>query len=177
MTKEIVHRLKDVYKEECGSLNTLSERIGVSLDTLKNIFSRGSKPSLDIILKFVEYFPKYSVEWLLRGEGEKYRGDLNENSHALIESDIPPFELNNVDVLNVDSFLRIINNLTDYVSKSGEAEKVRANAELLRAEAELKNAEAQKYNSLNMKMMLDLIMEKKKSFTKKEDEKLDEGER
>ena len=159
MNKDVVHRLKLIYKQECGSLNNLADEIGVPLDTLKNIFSRGTKPNLDVILKFAEHFPGYSMDWVLRGDGERYRTVIDGKSYASVGGDVPN-SLNDIASLDSKDFMRIIANLTQSISKHDEIEKNRADIELLRAESDLKNADTLQRNSVNMRIMLELIAAK-----------------
>lgn len=50
--------------------------IGFAQGTLSNMFSRGTNPSYEMILKISEKFPNYSMDWLITGEGEIYKNNI-----------------------------------------------------------------------------------------------------
>lgn len=59
--------------------NSFSKRIGVAPSVIGNITGgRKGKPSFELMEKIGASFPEISMEWLVRGEGEMFRGDVAE---------------------------------------------------------------------------------------------------
>ena len=60
------------FAKEIGVVEFAKE-IGVVQSTISNIFgSRGTNPSMDVILRFHKRYPTVNLEWLLAGEGDMY---------------------------------------------------------------------------------------------------------
>jgi len=49
--------------------------VGLNEGSFRNLLSKGGYPSMDTILRIIAKFPKYSVEWLLTGEGSMIKCD------------------------------------------------------------------------------------------------------
>jgi transcriptional regulator with XRE-family HTH domain len=59
--------------------NSFSKRIGVAPSVIGNITGgRKGKPSFELLEKIGVAFPEVSLEWLIRGEGEMFRGETGE---------------------------------------------------------------------------------------------------
>ncbi len=54
-----------------------AETIGVQRSSISHIISGRNKPSLDLINKILEGFPKVSTDWLLLGKGDMYIDESN----------------------------------------------------------------------------------------------------
>ena len=67
--QDVNHRIKLVIKNENLTIKSFSDKIGVAVGSINNMFSRGTKPSYDLIQKIKTAFPKYSSDWLLMGIG------------------------------------------------------------------------------------------------------------
>ncbi|MFT3994781.1 MAG: helix-turn-helix transcriptional regulator [Dysgonomonas sp.] len=67
--QDVNHRIKLVIKNENLTIKSFSDKIGVAVGSINNMFSRGTKPSYDLIQKIKTAFPQYSSDWLLMGIG------------------------------------------------------------------------------------------------------------
>jgi transcriptional regulator with XRE-family HTH domain len=70
MGNEINERLKKLIKKEKLTQKKFCEIIGISDGTLNTTFKRNSNPGSEILIKILEKFPNYSINWLLSGKGE-----------------------------------------------------------------------------------------------------------
>lgn len=67
----VIERIRLILKKEEYTQQRFSEEANLSPNTVKSVLSRGSNPSSDFLAKFITVFPKYSVNWILTGEGNK----------------------------------------------------------------------------------------------------------
>jgi transcriptional regulator with XRE-family HTH domain len=70
MENSINDRVRIIIKKEKVIQKRFCEIIGISVDTLNTIFKRNSTPGSGFLIKIVENFPQYSMNWLLTGKGE-----------------------------------------------------------------------------------------------------------
>ena len=69
-------RLLQLIKAEGINPTRLAERIGVQRSSISHILSGRNKPSYDFLLKILESFPNLNPDWLMRGKGLMYKGDI-----------------------------------------------------------------------------------------------------
>lgn len=68
--EEIVNqRIADVIKWSAMSQRKFAETIDISQMIISSLFTRGSKPSCEMMRKIVKAFPQIDARWLLTGEG------------------------------------------------------------------------------------------------------------
>ena len=73
MSMDIKDRLKLIMDDKGLNNGEFAKEIGVVQSTISNIFgSRGTNPSMDVILRFHKRYPTVNLEWLLAGEGDMY---------------------------------------------------------------------------------------------------------
>jgi transcriptional regulator with XRE-family HTH domain len=75
--KLITERLQEIVNETGLDKKSFSEKVGINPGTLSHIFTGRNNPSLEVILQISNIYDQYSLEWLLKGEGEKYKNDKN----------------------------------------------------------------------------------------------------
>ncbi len=77
MQKTVKERVTEVIKENNETVNSLHSKIGIPQKTLNNQINGDSSLSLDTILAIFGYFKNISLQWILKGEGEKYIDSSN----------------------------------------------------------------------------------------------------
>ena len=70
---DINTRVKEVIDGSGMSKSDLANRLEVSLAQLSHISSGRNKPGLDLIQKLLIQFPEISADWIINGQGDKYR--------------------------------------------------------------------------------------------------------
>lgn len=75
MESTITERITTIIKTSKMNINSFSQAIGVSQSTINGMFKAGTEPSYKTILAILNTFPLLSAEWLLRGEGEMFKGE------------------------------------------------------------------------------------------------------
>ncbi|MDR1652258.1 MAG: helix-turn-helix domain-containing protein [Prevotellaceae bacterium] len=63
----INQRIKQIKTENRLTNKLFSERVGLSEDTIKSLFSKDTNPSTETLIKIYSAFPLYSLEWILTG--------------------------------------------------------------------------------------------------------------
>ena len=74
MSSIINERIKRLIKNENLTYSGFVEKIGISESSLKSMFNRGTAPSYDTLEKIASAYRRYSLLWLLTGEGEMLSG-------------------------------------------------------------------------------------------------------
>lgn len=85
----IPHRIISLLKLKKLKRKDFCDITGYSQSNLSNYLTgKTSKPQIDLIQAFADYFPEISINWLMTGKGEM----LNENAKEEItgEEDIDP---------------------------------------------------------------------------------------
>lgn len=72
MENSVNNRIRLVYKSLNITLKSFSEKANISEGSLKNMFSRGTKPSFDILEKIANAYSQISMDWLITGQGSMY---------------------------------------------------------------------------------------------------------
>lgn len=70
MENAILQRIKDIMKNENLNTNSFSIKINTPRTTIKSMFEKNTNPSFEQLLKIIDVFTQYSIEWLMTGEGE-----------------------------------------------------------------------------------------------------------
>lgn len=69
MQNSVIHRIKEIKKKESHTNESFSEATGISLETIKSMFSKKTNPSVDTLMKIKSAFPLYSLDWIITGNG------------------------------------------------------------------------------------------------------------
>lgn len=75
MSNKVNLRLKKFLKSQGITQETFCEAIGLSVNTLKTTFQRGSDISLDSLSNTISRYPHLNIEWLIAGEGEMLKSE------------------------------------------------------------------------------------------------------
>ena len=67
-------RIKQIIEREGMTQSQFADYIGVNRPTLSHVIAGRNNPSMEIVMKIHQKFPKLNILWLLDGEGS-YEGD------------------------------------------------------------------------------------------------------
>lgn len=82
--EDFIKRLEQLFDYYGLSASSFADKIQVQRSTISHLLAGRNKPSLDFILKVVEYFPEVDVLWLLNGIGTFPKNISLENTTAPI---------------------------------------------------------------------------------------------
>jgi transcriptional regulator with XRE-family HTH domain len=97
-TDDFIKRLEVILDYYSLNASSFADKIGVQRSSLSHLLSGRNKPSLDFILKIVDFFPDVDLYWILNGKGVFPRNSMeieNLNASQIIPNlDSPtPFDL------------------------------------------------------------------------------------
>lgn len=81
----MIKRIKSLISVKNLSASQFADILGVQRSNISHLLSGRNKPSLDFVLKILENFPEVSVEWLINGKGEMYKGIEKPKINAQLE--------------------------------------------------------------------------------------------
>jgi len=73
---EIQDRLQMVMKMNNLNASQFADRIGVQRSSISHILTGRNKPSLDLIQKTLEHFPRVNADWLLTGKVKEVQEEV-----------------------------------------------------------------------------------------------------
>ncbi|MBW4361854.1 helix-turn-helix domain-containing protein [Flavobacterium taihuense] len=68
-TDDFIKRLEIILDYYSLNASSFADKIGVQRSSMSHLLSGRNKPSLDFILKIVEFFPDVDLYWILNGKG------------------------------------------------------------------------------------------------------------
>ena len=74
MEEVVIQRIRSIIKSERISISALSKMIDMPQATLNRQISGESAMTLDTFISIMNCFPKVSLTWVLRGDGEMMKG-------------------------------------------------------------------------------------------------------
>lgn len=74
-----------IKKEHGGSKNKFCQNLDIQPGSFYAMFKKETNPSFDTLNKILDYHPKISVKWLIRGEGEMIE-EKTDNSKKELEN-------------------------------------------------------------------------------------------
>jgi hypothetical protein len=77
---ETTARVFEVMREEQCSLRDFGHIIGLAPQTIHSQKTRGTSMPISALRKLLRVFPRYSVDWLLYGEGPRYTDGTNQHA-------------------------------------------------------------------------------------------------
>ena len=66
---DFIKRLEIILDYYSLNASSFADKIGVQRSSLSHLLSGRNKPSLDFILKIIEFFPDIDLYWILNGKG------------------------------------------------------------------------------------------------------------
>lgn len=67
-------RIKEIIEREGMSQGQFADHIGINRPTLSHVIAGRNNPSMDVVMKIHQHFPKINILWLLDGIGS-YEGE------------------------------------------------------------------------------------------------------
>ena len=100
-TDDFIKRLEIILDYYSLNASSFADKIGVQRSSMSHLLSGRNKPSLDFILKIIDFFPDVDLYWILNG-----KGTFPKNSQ-LVENLNPNPVAQNIDsaqLLSIDLF-------------------------------------------------------------------------
>lgn len=96
-------RIKKIIEREGMSQSQFADFIGVNRPTLSHVIAGRNNPSMEIVMKIHQRFPKINILWLLDGIGS-YEGDaVADYTPGTLIEDMPIASMKESSQWNVDS--------------------------------------------------------------------------
>lgn len=76
MKKSVLKRVQSFVEDTGETKNSLANKCGMAPQTFWRYVNGDNKITVSLIESLLEVFPDLSAEWLLRGEGNKYKTDV-----------------------------------------------------------------------------------------------------
>ncbi|WP_416440399.1 hypothetical protein ACH3O9_11150 [Leeuwenhoekiella sp. A16] len=87
LEETIVDRLMSIPKREGISKNQLEREIGKTSGYLNVLKKKGSLPGIEVLQNFISIYPKYSLRWILSGEGPELEIECGRYPMRIAEND------------------------------------------------------------------------------------------
>jgi transcriptional regulator with XRE-family HTH domain len=84
----MVNRIKELILKEGLTSGSFADAIGVQRSSMSHILNGRNNPSLDFVVKTLQYFPNLNSDWLLLGTGSMYSGEQKATSQPVRELSI-----------------------------------------------------------------------------------------
>lgn len=68
-TDDFIKRLEIILDYYSLNASSFADKIGVQRSSMSHLLSGRNKPSLDFILKIIDFFPDVDLYWILNGKG------------------------------------------------------------------------------------------------------------
>lgn len=86
-TDDFIKRLEIILEYYSLNASSFADKIGVQRSSMSHLLSGRNKPSLDFILKIIDFFPDVDLYWILNGAGvfpKNYVENENSNTNSTI---------------------------------------------------------------------------------------------
>lgn len=111
MEEEVKRRMREVLRVKSTNPTQLSNQFKVNQKTLNSHINGDTAVSLSTILLILRAFPDVSAEWLLRGEGEMFLGEMG------VCSDNKYFDMCKLLLENREKDIELYSQLADMMTK------------------------------------------------------------
>lgn len=81
-------RIQRIIDAEHATPSRFAEEIGIQRAAMSHILNGRNNPSLDVVTKILQRFPKVNSNWLLFGKGEMYAGKATEAPYLFKNSSL-----------------------------------------------------------------------------------------
>ena len=79
-SEDFIKRLEFILDYYSLSASGFADKIGVQRSSLSHLLSGRNKPSLDFILKILEFFPEIDLYWILNGQGSFPKNEIEKST-------------------------------------------------------------------------------------------------
>ncbi len=133
MEDGVIQRVSELIEDSGKSVAKFAEGIGIAQSALFKYLNGINKPSLALVYGVLESDKNVSSEWLLRGEGEKYKTDVPREGDSEEMEDLR-IELTKVHAER-DELRQVVEDLKRQAKEWRESDEYKQIIEDLRAEA------------------------------------------
>ena len=133
MEDGVIQRVSELIEDSGKSVAKFAEGIGIAQSALFKYLNGINKPSLALVYGVLESDKNVSSEWLLRGEGEKYKTDVPKDGDTEEIEDLR-IELTKVHAER-DELRQVVEDLKKQVKEWRESDEYKQTIAELRAEA------------------------------------------
>lgn len=77
-TEDFIQRLEFIMEHFGLSASSFADKISVQRSSISHLLSGRNKPSLDFVMKVLDFFPELNLYWLLNGSGTYLKKDSEE---------------------------------------------------------------------------------------------------
>ena len=77
-TEDFIQRLEFIIEHFGLSASSFADKISVQRSSISHLLSGRNKPSLDFVMKVLDFFPELNLYWLLNGSGTYLKKDSEE---------------------------------------------------------------------------------------------------
>lgn len=79
--EDVVTRIRLIMDKEGHSPASFADTLGIGRPLMSHVLGGRNNPSLQLVMKILEFFPAYSADWLVRG--------VQENSKSIAKEEQP----------------------------------------------------------------------------------------
>ena len=119
-TDDFIKRLEIILDYYSLNASSFADKIGVQRSSMSHLLSGRNKPSLDFILKIIDFFPEIDLYWIINGKGIFPKNSEEDLSKNKITSE---FKFNTPTVsddgnLSIDLFSEVENPIDEKIPES-----------------------------------------------------------
>ena len=119
-TDDFIKRLEIILDYYSLNASSFADKIGVQRSSMSHLLSGRNKPSLDFILKIIDFFPEIDFYWIINGKGIFPKNTEEDLSKNKITSE---FKFNTPTVsddgnLSIDLFSEVENPIKEKIPES-----------------------------------------------------------
>lgn len=116
---KILSRIDEIRKAEGLSIAALEKKLGTSKGVLSKAIANDTDIQLKWLEAFVENFPQYSLDWLIKGEGEMLNQEGNHDDLSLRMKNV---ELSSYKVIvsNLERKIKVMQHQIDELEQANE---------------------------------------------------------
>lgn len=133
MKKSVLKRVQSFVEDTGETKNSLANKCGMAPQTFWRYVNGDNKITVSLLESLLEVFPDLSAEWLLRGEGEKYKTDVPQENDTDEVADLRA-ELTRVHAER-DEYKQIIEDLKRQAKEWRESDEYKRELEELKRRA------------------------------------------
>ena len=133
MEKSVLERVQSFIEDTGETKNSLANKCGMAPQTFWRYVNGDNKITVSLLESLLDVYPSLSAEWLLRGEGEKYKTDVPRDTDTEEVADLRA-ELTRVHAER-DEYKQIIEELKRKAKEWKESDEYEQTIAELRAEA------------------------------------------
>ena len=133
MDKSVLERVQSFIEDTGETKNSLANKCGMAPQTFWRYVNGDNKITVSLLESLLDVYPSLSAEWLLRGEGEKYKTDVPRDTDTEEVADLRA-ELTRVHAER-DEYKQIIEELKRKAKEWKESDEYEQTIAELRAEA------------------------------------------